>query len=361
MYDIPALIADPALLGELFACTRQGKQVGRIRDAKIKITPRCNLRCVFCPLWKSERAGELTTDELKRTLDELAALDCRKVHLSGGEPTLRADLPAIIAHAVQLGMKTTLTSNGTLITEEMAEALLAAGLHGLAISLDGACPETHDAIRGVKGTFKRTVRGLRALRRTKKRLKAKTKVRLNTVLTRQTYHEYPELLALAGELGVNDVIPLPVDEGGKSKNRLLPPQLAEFNETITPAAAEIRAQYGFSTAPHVLYPFGRQRQDLRQSAGVEYARGYFHAHLCYAPWLTTLIGWTGDVWPCCMTRGKIPPLGNVREASFRDIFLGEAYESLRRQIITERLPLCHRCDNYLAECRQLEAALKGSS
>lgn len=357
MYDLTTFLEDAALRAELHAAVYDGVPVRRLRDAKIKLTGRCNLQCAFCPFWRLRPAGELATDELKRVLDDLAALDCRKVHFSGGEPLLRADLPEMVAHAAGLGLRVALTTNGTLLTAELAHALLAARPHSITVSLDGPTPALHDGLRGVKGAFKRTVHGLKHLRRAKKALKTKTRIRLNMVLTRHNYHAYPDLLALAGELGVTDVVPLPVDEGGKSKNRLLPWQLQEYTATIAPAVAAIRAHCGFSTAPHLIYPFGAVKDDLRHAAATEYARGYFRDHLCYAPWLTTLIDWEGDVWLCCMTRGKLAAQGNVRHTSFRDIFLGEQYQAVRRQFLTERLALCHRCDNYLAENRLLEQAL----
>ena len=358
MYDLTALIRDPDTVAALRAAIYDDAPVTRLRDAKIKVTARCNLRCAFCPTWRMSDPVELSTAELLRTIDDLAALDCRKVHLSGGEPTLRADLPAIVAHAAERGMRVALTTNGTLLTEELAAALLAAGAHSVAVSLDDASPAAHDRLRGVRGAFKRTLRGLKNLARTKKRLKAKTRLRVNMVLTQHNYHAYPEVLALAGALGATDVTPLPVDEGGRSKNRLLGWQLREYNDAVAPAVAALRAQFGFAAAPQLIYPFGQHGDDLHNAVAAEYARGYYRDHLCYAPWLTTLIAGDGGVWPCCMSRGKIPPLGNVRETSFQRLFAGEAYHDFRRRLRETRFPLCRRCDNYLAENNLLASALR---
>jgi MoaA/NifB/PqqE/SkfB family radical SAM enzyme len=357
MYNLSVFTQDKTLFNEFRASIFEGKPVVRIRDAKIKLVGRCNLRCDFCQFWRLQEREELTTEEVKRVVDDLAALDCQKIHFTGGEATLRKDLADIVAHTTRQGIKANLTTNGTLLTPETACALVEAGLNWAALSLDAATPRLHDAIRGVKGAFKRTVRGLKFLQDARRKTKAKLRVRLNMVLTRHNYHEYPDLLALAGELGVSEVIPLPVDERGKSRNRLLPQQLREFNEVIAPAVAEIRARCGFSTAPHLVYPFGVGKGDLRHSANVEYARGYFKDHVCYVPWLHTLINWKGDVFLCCMTRNKIPPIGNVRQTPLRDIFLGEKYETIRRMFTTERFAVCHRCDNFLAENQFLEGSL----
>lgn len=358
MYNLPVFTQNKILFNEFRAAVFDGKPVVRIRDAKIKLVGRCNLRCDFCQFWRMSERAELTTAEVKRVVDDLAAMDCQKIHFTGGEALLRRDLADLIAHTTRLGIKANLTTNGTLLTEETARALVEAGLSWAALSLDAATPRLHDAIRGVKGAFKRTVRGLKFLKRANKALKGKTKVRLNMVLTRHNYHEYPDVLALAGEWGVSEVIPLPVDEGGKSRNRLLPSQLQEYHEVIAPAVAKIRARYGFSTAPHFIYPFGFDKADRRHSAHVHYARGYFQDHICYVPWLHTLIDWRGDVYLCCMTRSKTPPVGNVRQTPLRDIFLGEKYEHIRRMFTVERLAVCHRCDNFLAENQFLESAIE---
>ena len=358
MYDLPAFVQDRALFEEFRASVFEAQPVARIRDAKIKLTPRCNLRCTFCQFWRTEHGEELTTHELKQVVDDLASLDCRKIHFTGGEPTLREDLPEIIAHATRQGIRAALTTNGTLLTRETAYALVEAGARGITVSLDGATPELHDRLRGVKGAFKRTLNGLRLLQRAKSKLKAKTKIRVNTVLTRHNYHEYPDLLAMLGDLGVSEVTPIPVGEGGKSRNRLLPWQLSEFNEVIAPAAAELRGEYDFDCRPQLLYPFGVGKGDLQYAADVQYARGYYTDHICYAPWLHTLVKWNGDVFLCCMSRDKVPRIGNVRETPLRGIFLGKAYEAIRRHFLTERLAVCHRCGNFLAENRLLESAFQ---
>lgn len=357
MYDPAALLEDPALVAELRDSLNAGAPVRRIREAKIKLTARCNLRCVFCRIWQLREHDALYTADVTRLLDDLAALDCRKVHFSGGECTLRDDLVPLVAHAVARGMKTSLTTNGTRLTPELAAALLAAGLRTVTVSLDGPEPALHDPLRGVKGAFKRTINGLRHLHKARKALKARANIRLNMVLTRANYHAYPEVLALARDLGVDEVAVFPVDEKSTTENRLLPWQLREYNEAIAPAVAALRAEYGYSTARHLVYPFGDAKPELQQSVDSAYARGYYADHLCHTPWLHALVLWNGDVLPCCMLRGRIPPLGNIRETPFRDIYLGETAEAFRQRFRAQRLPACADCDDFLAENRVLNEAL----
>ncbi len=356
MYDLAALIADLALFEEFRATVRGDAPVRRIREVKIKLTARCNLRCAFCRIWQLDEPDALSTEDVLRVIEELAALECRKIHFSGGECTLRPDLPQLIAAASSRGMRISLTTNGTRLTAELAEALLSAGLRTVTLSLDSPASALHDLLRGVKGAFKRTVAGLKHLQRARKSLKAKVNIRLNMVLTRANYQTYPDLLGLARELGVDEVCVLPVDEKSTTDNRLLPWQLREYTESIAPAVAALRAEFGYSTALHLIYPFGQEKADLRDAAESAYARGYYREHLCYAPWLTALILWNGDVVPCCMLRGRVPPPGNVLQSSFHEIYLGEGFNTLRQRFQRKRLPACHTCDDFLAENRILEQA-----
>jgi MoaA/NifB/PqqE/SkfB family radical SAM enzyme len=357
MYDLPALIQDEGLVAELLGCVERGEPVARIREAKIKLTCRCNLRCRFCSFGRMEPVEEITPTEVGDLLTQLAAMDCRKVHFSGGEATLLPELPDLVRQAAGLGMRVSLTTNATLLTGESAEALVSAGLRSVSVSLDGPEPSVHDGLRGVKGAFKLTGAGIRHLTRARKRLKAKLALRINMVLTRHNYHAYPEVLQLAAELGATDVKPIPVDERATNENRLLPWQLREFNDCIAPAAEALRAEHGFSTDRHLVYPFGVTDDELALSAQQHYGLGYYGRHLCFAPWLTTLVTWTGDVLLCCMSRNKVAPVGNVRQTPLAEIYMGEAYEQLRRQFRQRRPAICKRCDDFLAENRFLNEAL----
>ena len=95
-----------------------------------ELTYRCPLQCPYCsnPLAFASHMGELTTAEWQRVFSEAAALGVVQAHFSGGEPLLRADAPAIIRHARDLGLYTNLSTGGTLLTEALAGELRAAGL-----------------------------------------------------------------------------------------------------------------------------------------------------------------------------------------------------------------------------------------
>ncbi|MEW6381051.1 MAG: radical SAM protein [bacterium] len=125
-------------------------------------TRTCNLKCVHC-YTDSENIsyqGELTTDEAKTMLADLGKFKVPAILFSGGEPLIRKDLFELAAYALEQGVKPTLSTNGTLITEEVARKLKDTGFTYVGISLDGI-GEVNDQFRGVAGAFERAMRGFR--------------------------------------------------------------------------------------------------------------------------------------------------------------------------------------------------------
>lgn len=136
------------------------------------VTDKCNLRCKHC--YRSGKPiEEVPFSDAKKIMDNLADASGKLgncvVGLTGGEPLLREDIFRILDYLKEKcneGYPTSalLMTNGTLITSKIAQKLNSyfPFLHSVQISLDGATPEVHDAIRG-KGSFKRAVKGLETL------------------------------------------------------------------------------------------------------------------------------------------------------------------------------------------------------
>lgn len=125
------------------------------------ITKACNLRCIHCYASASPDAApdELTLDEGKRLLDDLRDFQAPAVLFSGGEPLVRPDAMELLTYASDtLGLRCTLSTNGTLITRDVAERLADIGLTYVGMSLDGM-REQHDKLRGLKGAFDQTLEG----------------------------------------------------------------------------------------------------------------------------------------------------------------------------------------------------------
>lgn len=122
------------------------------------VTKACNLRCVHCyaSAGADPAPNELTHAEGIALLDDLKAFNVPAVLFSGGEPLSRTDTPELIGYAQSLGLSCTLSTNGLLIDETMADRLQALGLKYVGISLDGTRPR-HDKLRGLDGAFDGTL------------------------------------------------------------------------------------------------------------------------------------------------------------------------------------------------------------
>jgi len=129
-----------------------------------ELTLACNMNCTHCGSSAgATRPNELTTKEALDLCDQLHDLKVKNVNLTGGEPILRKDWIQIATKIRSLGMNISILSNGLAIDETRVALFKKLHIYAVAISLDGATPETHDGIRGVKGSFKKCLETLELL------------------------------------------------------------------------------------------------------------------------------------------------------------------------------------------------------
>lgn len=354
MYHLESIAADRATFRACVAANEPYKPL----YVKIKLTWRCNLRCQMCNYWRQRRSNVLSPELLRATIDELAELGCGKIHLSGGEPLLREDLFELIEAIVARGIQVNLTTNGTLLTPEKAERLVASGVKSISVSLDSPEARIHDRIRA-KGAWKRTIKGLRHLRRAIHKAKAKTKIRLNTVIMRTNYESLATLPELAHEVEADRLTLIPVDD---PEGRLLlnKRRIQDYNERIAPVIASRGLEYGLLDSAREAYPFGTEKVEIEQSKMGRYALGLYDEQPCYAPWTHALITPSAQVYACCMTRGLPKPLGNLLQASFTEIWQGESYRAFRTRMHEQPLEICRCCDDFLDQNRYLHSLVADS-
>ncbi len=160
-------------------------------------TKSCNLRCIHC--YYAARAepdpDELPTAEAKAFIDDLAEFGVPVLLFSGGEPLMRCDLFELGAYAVERGLRTVVSTNGTLIDGPAAERIREAGFSYVGISLDGI-GETNDRFRGVSGAYEAALAGFRECRA----VGVRTGLRLT--LNKHNLDDLPEILDLLRDEGI---------------------------------------------------------------------------------------------------------------------------------------------------------------
>ncbi|MCP8307746.1 MAG: radical SAM protein [archaeon] len=161
------------------------------------ITRRCNLHCAHCysDSEAKEYLGELSTKEAKAVAEDLASYEVPVVLFSGGEPLIRQDVFELAEHCRMLGLRVILSTNGTLISKNMAEKIREAGFTYVGISLDGVGGAS-DRLRGVKGAFRLAVEGLKNCR------DEGLKTGIRFTLTKRNYFEVERIFRLAKRLKV---------------------------------------------------------------------------------------------------------------------------------------------------------------
>jgi len=318
---------------------------------KIKLNYGCNLRCEMCKHWREPREQPMPISRFAQVISELAQLGCRKIHISGGEPLLHPETPDLIQQAANLGIRTTLTTNGTLLDKALARRLVESGLRGVNISIDSPQRKIHDPLRGVAGAWKKSVRAVQWLRRYAH--KGKLTIRLNCLVSRPNYLSLAGYAEFAHQIGADAFNLIPVDDHCGEHLALRWQDLEYFNQHIAPQLASSGLQYGLITREEQAYPFGRSTLEIKHARRGEYAFGWYQHHPCYAPWTHSLIDFNGRVYVCCMGREQTPVLGDLHQSSFGEIWQSDAYRELRNQMHPPALAPCRRCDDFLEQNRLL--------
>ncbi len=181
------------VLDEKRSFARENKRV------HLTITGHCNLRCAHCGTVGSlHKDDALTTSDVRYIVDQLAAVPGSSIAITGGEPLLRKDIVEIVEYSAQR-TKTIVSTNGTLVTEELARGLGPLPVT-FQVSLDGATAEVHDPIRG-SGEFQRALNGIKLLQRNG----AGSNVEICRTVMGQPEDDFDALLELGESLGVGGI------------------------------------------------------------------------------------------------------------------------------------------------------------
>jgi len=167
----------------------------------LELTERCNLSCVHCYInqpanSQAVRAAELSTQQVKSILDQMAKAGVLFLTMTGGEILLRSDFTEIYQYARRLGILVSLFTNATLITPQLADMFVDWRPSAIEITLYGATQETYERITQIPGSFARSMRGIQML------LDRGLPVTLKSMILKENLHELDALRTLVEDFGV---------------------------------------------------------------------------------------------------------------------------------------------------------------
>jgi AdoMet-dependent heme synthase len=255
-----------------------------------------------------DSGDELDTASSLKVIDGIAELNPNIILiLTGGEPLLRRDLFDLSRYASRKGMMVLLGTNACLIDDDVARKLKDNGFSGIGISLDSIHPYIHDSIRGMKGSWKMAVEGMKACKR------QGLEIQIQTTVFKKNYDEIPKLVAFANEMGarVFNLFFLVCTGRGQDITDITSKQYEDALKQIY----ELHNQYegtmlvSAKCAPH----YRRIAYEMNpESALVKYYSGGCPAGTNYCR-----ITPEGNVTPCPYMDTSC---GNLREKSFAEIW-----------------------------------------
>ncbi|MBP7195858.1 MAG: radical SAM protein [Anaerolineaceae bacterium] len=294
----------------------------------LALTYRCNNDCAHCYNARSRSYPELPTESWKSIIDKVWSLKIPHVVFTGGEPTLRSDLPELVAYAEQTGLVAGLNTNGRKLSDPVFTAsLVEAGLDHVQITLESNRPEIHDQMVHSQGAWEQTVQGIRNA------VNSKLYMMTNTTLLENNEAYLLELLSFLRDLGVPTIglNALIYSGRGSTVNTGL-------NEKDLPGLLKIAAEFTQESGQRLIWYTPTQYchfDPLQLDLGIKGCTAAYY-NMCIEP--------DGQVIPC---QSYYEALGDFLSSPWNAIWEHPLALSLRHR--KDVPPACITCD-FFAEC-----------
>lgn len=224
-----------------------------------EITRSCELNCIHCRA--AARYGpydnELTSEEIFRTMDNIATFTQPIIILTGGDPMMRKDLFEIARYGTDKGFRMVMSPCGKLMTDESVAKMIESGIKRISISIDGASAESHDNFRRVSGAFADAMNGIKTAKRNG------LEFQINTTITKHNVAELEQILELAiktGAVAFNPFLLVPTGRGKElAEQEISPEEYEEVLNWVYEKRENLPLQFKPTCAPHY-YRIFRQRE-----------------------------------------------------------------------------------------------------
>ncbi len=282
-----------------------------------ELTRSCNLSCVHCRAASEfgHYPGELSFEEIKATIDNITSITNPILILTGGEPLLRPDIWDIIDYAQSKGASPVVSTNGTLLTEEIAQKLAEHHIPRISISIDFPDKERHDEFRGQQGAFEASLAGIRRAKA------AGVGVQINTTVTKMNHELLEEMHELALSLDIDAFhifLLVPTGRGEDLREVELSPE--EYERALTWAYDRQKSSplhFKPTDAPQYYRIIHQKtREEGSKLSAEEYGLDAI-TRGCLGGITFCFISHTGDIQPCGYFNLQC---GNVKELGFDTIW-----------------------------------------
>lgn len=225
------------------------KQKENLRMVAWEVTRSCNLACVHCRASSNNGpyAGELTTQECFKIIDDIVSFAKPVVILTGGEPLLRKDIFDIAEYGTKKGLTMVMAANGTLLSAENVSRIIKSGIKRISVSIDGPEASFHNEFRQVAGAFEKAMEGLSNAK------KAGLEFQINTTITKRNKDMLVDIMKMVKELEAkaHDIFLLvPTGRGRAIEHEELSPQ--EYEDVLKFLSAKMKDfPIKVTCAPHL--------------------------------------------------------------------------------------------------------------
>lgn len=283
----------------------------------IEPTTSCNLRCPECPSGLrsfTRPTGMLDQRIFQKVIDELHSTLSYLTFYFQGEPYLNPSFLDMVEYASSRGIYTATSTNGHYLTQDVAHRTVTSRLDRLIISIDGTTQESYQAYR-IGGSLQKVLDGTRNIIAAKKDLRSHTPhVVFQFLVVGPNEHQIGEVKKLAKGLGVDQVVLKTAQIYDHANGSPLIPSDKQYS------------RYG------------------RNADGTWSIKNKFD-NQCWKMWHSCVITWDGKVVPCCFDKDAHFVMGDLKSATFADIWSGQKYNDFRKSLFRSRgeIEMCRNC------------------
>jgi MoaA/NifB/PqqE/SkfB family radical SAM enzyme len=288
--------------------------------AEFDVTYQCNCRCRMCQRWSDPRPAGLTLSDYRRLAGEFRNMAVHQISVAGGEPLVRKDVFEIIKAFAAQGLSVNLCTNGMLL-EKYSSQILGSGATCVTVSLDGAQAASHDAIRGINGSYAQVERGIRKILAVDFNKRPVLRVRMTISSLNQ--HEIKAFYANWHRVA-DDVLLQPVHNCGDAFYT----GMQSIELTLSPSVLSAQVQGT---------PLSRDGYIRTLINSLRDNEGVYPHNRCYAGVLMARIDPWGHVYPCLEQHVNV---GCVRRRSFASVWQSPAFAAERERLRTSRTCRC---------------------